>query len=115
MGEGVVDGGDEPSFETRSPRGLRRILGVLSDLLDVPCVEVVLDPEPALMLEAFASSLGRGVDAPLFWEGELSNELVLSEELDGLFESGSCGKRPHKRSLCFTRGGGMIDGLLGHP
>ena len=85
------------------------------DLRDVTCVEVVLDPELALMLEAFASSLGRGVDAPLFWEGEFSHELVISEELDGLLACGSCGKGPHVRSLSFTHGRGMINILLGDP
>ena len=88
---------------------------MLTDLRDVPGVEVFLDPEHALMLEASASSLGRGLDAPLFWGGELSDELVLSEELDGLFTGGFCGKGPNMRSLSFSRGGGMINGLLGHP
>jgi hypothetical protein len=61
------------------------------------------------MLEAFASGLGQGVDAPLFWGEELSDELVFSEELDGLFAGGPCGKGLHMRSLSFTRGGGMIN------
>jgi hypothetical protein len=49
---------------------------------DVPGVEVILDLEPPLMLEAFASGLRRRVDYPFYWGGELADELGLCEELD---------------------------------
>ncbi len=44
---------------------------MLADLRNVPCVEVVLDPELALVLKAFASGFRRGMDAP-FIGGESS-------------------------------------------
>ena len=88
---------------------------MLSNLRDVLGVEVVLNPEHALVMEAFASCLSRRVDAPLFKGGELPDELVLCEELVGLFANGSCGEGPNGRSLFFARGGGMIGGLRGHP
>jgi hypothetical protein len=63
---------------------------VLSNLRDVPSVKVVLNPQPALMMEAFASCLNRRVDAQILrGGGELSDELVLCEELDDLFANGS--------------------------
>ena len=125
MGEGVVDRGDEHTFETRSPGGFRTVLCVLSNLRDVPCVEVVLNLEPALMMEAVASCLSRRVDAPLRggcgvgWGGvgggELSDELVLCDEIDGMFANGSYGEGSDWRCLSFARGGDMNRRMLVHP
>ena len=45
---------------------------------------------------------------------ELSDELVLREELDELLPKGSYCERPYGRSLPFDLEGGMGDELLGY-
>jgi len=87
---------------------------VLSNLRDVPGVEVVLYTKHALVREAFVSCLARRADAPLLRGSELSEEFFLCEELDGLFANGSCCEGPNGRSLSFVRGGGMVGEVLGH-
>jgi hypothetical protein len=63
---------------------------VLAGLRDVPGVEVIPDPQPTFVLEALASGLRQIVDVPLVWGVEISDKLVICEELDGLFAHGSC-------------------------
>ena len=88
---------------------------MLENIRDVPSGEVIVYQELALMMEAFATCFRRRVDAPLLWGGEFLDELVLYEELDGMFAQGSCSEGPNGRSLPFARGGGMIGGVLVHP
>jgi len=77
-------------------------------------VEIVLDPKPPFVLEAFATSLCRRVNPPILREGELSDELVFNEELDDMLAHAPGCEGPHGRSFPFDLEGGMIDGLLGH-
>ena len=45
---------------------------------------------------------------------ELSDKLVVNEELDDMFAQGHCCERPDGRSLPFDLEGGMVDGVLVH-
>jgi hypothetical protein len=52
------------------------------------------------------------VNSPLLRGGELSDKLVLLEELDDFLAKSPGGEGPHWRSLLFDLEGGMVDGLL---
>ena len=80
----------------------------------MPGVEVVLDPEPPFVMQAFATSFCRRVDPPVLRGGEPSGELVLNEELDDLFTQALGCEGPYGRSFPFVLEGGMVDGLLRH-
>ena len=55
------------------------------------------------------------MDPPIFRGGELSDELVLNDELDDLFAQAPGRKGPNGRSFPLDLEGGMVDVLLGHP
>jgi hypothetical protein len=55
------------------------------------------------------------VDPPFVRGGELSDEVVLSEELDDLFTQVPGGEGPDGRFLSLDLDGDILDGQLGHP
>ena len=55
------------------------------------------------------------MDPPFIWGGELSNEVVLNEELDDLFAQALGCKGLDGRSFPLDLEGDILDGLLGHP
>ncbi len=67
------------------------------------------------MLKPFSPGFRRGVDPPLVWGGEFSDEFVLDEAFDDpLAQVAGC-EGPDWRSLPFDLDGGIVDGQLGHP
>ncbi len=58
---------------------------MLAQFGNVPCNEVVSDPQPSFVLKSLSTDFGRRVDPPFVWGGEFPDEVVLDEELDGLF------------------------------
>ena len=55
------------------------------------------------------------MDPPFVQGGELSDEVVLNEELDDLFAQASGRKGPYGRSFPLDLEGGIVNGLLGYP
>ena len=85
---------------------------MLRDLRDVYGVEDVLDLEHALMLEAFASGLGRRVDAPLFWGESSLMSSSLSKSLIACSQEGLVAKgQTCALFLLLTEGAWSIDCL----
>jgi len=55
------------------------------------------------------------VDLPFIRRGELSDEVVLNEELDDLFAQASGRKGSDMRAFPLDLEGDIVNGLLGHP
>ncbi len=55
------------------------------------------------------------MDPPLIRGGELSDEVVFDEELDGMFANVSGWEEPDGRPFSLDLEGDILDGLLGHP
>ena len=81
----------------------------------MPYIEVVGDPQPPFVLKSFSTSFNGRVDPPFLGRRELPDEIVLNEELDGLFAQVAGRKGPHGRSFSRDLDGDILDGLLGHP
>ena len=64
-------------------------------------------PFPRALVEGWILHSSRG--------GELSDEVVLTEELDDMFAQALGRKGPNGRSFPLDLEGDILDGLLGHP